>query len=272
MSILDQIVERKLVEIQKHRARVSLHDFDGFEFFHRPTLSFKKAVQRKGGELATMPAIIAEFKRASPSKGVFAPDAVPIEQCKAYANGGAAACSILTDSPFFHGSLVDLEAVRKEVDLPLLRKDFMLDPYQVFEAKAYGADAILLIERILSPTQTQELLDAAGECGLDVLMEVDAADVWSSIEGYQNSIAAVGMNSRNLATFDTDADHGLSELQGIPSTVIRVMESGIHGPEPLFACATHHIDAALIGEALMRSADPASLLQQWQQYVNHQLH
>lgn len=272
MSILDQIVESKRVEIQKHRSHVSLHDFDGFEAFHRPTYSFKDALQRKGVEVATMPAIIAEFKRASPSKGIFAPDAMPIEQCKAYANGGAAACSILTDTPFFHGSLVDLQTIRREVELPLLRKDFILDPYQVFEAKAYGADAILLIERILSPTQTQELLDAAGECGLDVLMEIDAAEVWSAIEGYQESIAAVGMNSRNLATFDTDTDHGLSELQGIPSTVIRVMESGIQGPEPLLACATHQIDAALIGEALMRSTEPASLLQQWQQYVNNQLH
>jgi indole-3-glycerol phosphate synthase len=272
MSILDQIVESKLLEIKKHRSNTSLQDFDGFEFFHRPTHSFEKALQRKSAQEATMPAIIAEFKRASPSKGLFAPEAKPIDQCKAYEKGGAAACSILTDTPFFHGSLEDLQTIRREVDLPLLRKDFILDPYQVFEAKAYGADALLLIERILSPNQIQELLDAAAECDLDVLMEIDAANAWSTIEKHQDSMAAVGMNSRNLATFDTDADHGLSELKGIPSSVVRVMESGIQGPEPLVACANHRIDAALIGETLMRSTDPTSLLQQWKQDVDHQLH
>ncbi|MDR9387736.1 MAG: indole-3-glycerol phosphate synthase TrpC [Balneolaceae bacterium] len=271
MSILDQIVESKRLEIRKHQSHATMQDFDGFDYFHQPTHSLKEALQREGKEQATMPAIIAEFKRGSPSKGVFAPEAEPISQAKAYAKGGAAACSILTDSPFFKGSLTDLQTVRREVELPLLRKDFIIDPYQVFEAKAYGADAILLIERILSPAQTQELVDAAAECDLDVLLEIDAAEVWSTVEGYQESVAAVGMNSRNLATFDTDADHGLSELQGIPSSVIRVMESGIQGPEPLVACATHHIDAALIGEALMRSSDPASLLQQWQHEVKSQL-
>lgn len=271
MTILDQIVESKQSEIKKHRSSVSLNDFDGFEYTHRSTFSFKDALQRKDGRSSQMPAIIAEFKRGSPSKGHFAPDATPTVQCRAYEQGGAAACSILTDSPFFHGSLQDLSEARSHVHLALLRKDFIIDPYQVFEAKAFGADAILLIERILSDTQINELVDAAKQCHLGVLMELDSAEAWSRIEPFRERLSAVGINSRNLATFDTDADSGFQQLDQIPSSVVRVLESGIHSYEPLLSCAKHQIDAALIGEALMRAPNPATLLQTWMQEVNDEL-
>lgn len=271
MTILDQIVESKQTEIKKHRSSVSFNDFDGFEYTHRPTFSFKKALQRKDGLSSQMPSIIAEFKRGSPSKGHFAPDAKPSVQCKAYEEGGATACSILTDSPFFHGSLQDLSEARKQVDLALLRKDFIIDPYQVFEAKAFGADAILLIERILSDEQVTELLDAAKQCHLGVLMELDSAEAWSRIEPFKDTLSAVGINSRNLATFDTDADSGFEQLRQIPPSVVRVLESGIHSYEPLLSCARNQVDAALIGEALMRSSNPALLLQTWVQEVTDEL-
>jgi len=205
-------------------------------------------------------AVIAEIKKASPSKGVIRPDFAPAEIAAQYAAGGAACLSVLTDRDFFHGSESALQAARAACELPALRKDFTIDPYQVAEARAIGADAILLIVAALSDAQLRELSAAAAEYGLDVLVEVhDRAELERALE---LPTRLVGINNRNLRDFSTRLETTLELLDVVPADRVVVTESAIHTRDDVARMRAAGVSAFLIGEAFMRADDPGAALRQ----------
>lgn len=204
---------------------------------------------------ARQPAIIAEMKKASPSKGVLAEDFRPASIARAYELGGAAALSILTDRDFFHGSLDDLQCARAATRLPALRKDFTIDEYQVLEAAAAGADAILLIAAILTPAELRRLRERAEHFGLDALVEVhEAGEVDAAIDA---GARLIGVNNRNLRTFEVDLNTALRLGGRMPKGAVLVAESGIRSRDDVRRLAGAGYHAFLVGEHLMKSADPA---------------
>lgn len=204
------------------------------------------------------PAIIAEIKKASPSKGVLAADFNPARTALEYQRGGAAALSVLTDESFFQGSLADLMSARQAVSLPVLRKDFTVDDAHVLEAAAHGADAILLIAALLTAADMRRLRDLAAEYGMAALVEVhDANELERALEC---SPDIVGVNNRDLTTFEVRLDTSLELAPLIPAGVIKVAESGIHGREEVARLRDAGYDAFLVGEHLMKSKDPAEAL------------
>lgn len=197
--------------------------------------------------------LLAEIKRRSPSAGPIRPGSSPEEAARDYLAGGAAALSVLTDREYFDGSLAALEAVRAAVDLPLLRKDFTVDPLQVFEARAAGADAVLLIVRILSDAELTDLLGLAADLGMDSLVEVhDAEELDRALDA---GASLVGINNRDLRTFKTDLELTLRLLDRVPPEVTLVGESGIRTAEDVRRLGAAGVDAVLVGESLMRQPD-----------------
>ena len=213
---------------------------------------FVTAIEQKLAE--GMAAVIAEIKKASPSKGVIREDFYPGEIARSYARGGAACLSVLTDVDFFQGSDDYLKQVRLEVNLPVIRKDFMVDEYQIYEARAIGADCILLIVACLEPARLRELNALAQELGLDVLMEVhNQAELETALE-IPNRL--IGINNRNLHNFETTLDTTFDLLGMIPEDRIVVTESGIHTIDDVAAMRGHNVNTFLVGEAFMRADDP----------------
>lgn len=208
---------------------------------------------RPGGDERV--AVIAEVKRRSPSGGAIAPDLDPARLAAAYAAGGAAAISVLTDAPFFGGSLGDLAAVRAAVGLPLLRKDFLIDPVQLYESRAAGASAVLLIVRALDRGLLRELSDVAAALGLARLVEVHTADELEAAAALEPE--AIGVNSRDLDTFTVSLDGIAPLLRLVPTGVLAVAESGISTAGDVTRVADWGADAVLVGTALARAADPA---------------
>jgi indole-3-glycerol phosphate synthase len=202
------------------------------------------------------PRLIGEVKRRSPSKGDIRIDLDPAALAGAYAAGGASAVSVLTEPRHFAGSPDDLLAVRAAVDLPVLRKDFIVDRYQVWEARAWGADAVLLIVAALDPPALRALLDQAAEAGLDALVEVHTLAEAELAAGAGATL--VGVNARDLATLEVDPDRFAAVRRALPSGTVLVAESGIRDPAGVRAAAEAGADAVLVGEALVRSDDPAS--------------
>jgi indole-3-glycerol phosphate synthase len=202
--------------------------------------------------------VIAEIKKASPSKGLLSPDFDPRSIARAYESGGAAALSVLTDEQFFQGSLADLEAARQNVGLPVLRKDFTFDKTHVLQAAAYGADAILLIAAILGEAELRNLREFAEEYGLPALVEVhDDAELQRAVA---SGARILGVNNRNLHTFEVTLETSLRLAERLPDDVIRVSESGIHSRADIDRLRGAGYTAFLIGEHLMRSGDPARAL------------
>ncbi len=218
----------------------------------RPPLDFRAALE--AGPLS----VIAEVKRASPSAGVIAASIDPVDRAKSYEAGGAAAISVLTEPSYFHGSLLDLQAIRLEVGVPLLRKDFLIDPVQLIEARAHGADAALLIVASLSDDELAAMMAAAADLGLGVLVESH------SDEDLRRALATdapvVGVNARDLETLEVDFDAALRRLATIPRDRVAVLESGVNSTERARAAAEAGASAILVGEALMRTQDPADLI------------
>ncbi len=205
------------------------------------------------------PAIIAELKKASPSKGLIRPDFDPAQLARSLASGGATALSVLTDEPYFQGSLQNLEIASAVTGLPCLRKDFIVDEYQILEARAHCADAILLIVAALTDDELKRFTASAHSHGLDVLCEVHTAE---ELERAINlGCDAYGINNRNLSTFEVSLETSIQLVDRLPAGAVRVAESGIHTPEHLERLRAAGFDAFLIGESLMRHADPGAALQ-----------
>ncbi len=205
-------------------------------------------------------AIIAEIKRASPSKGLIAKDFDPLATARAYVAGGARAISCLTDEKFFRGHLEYLAAIREEVPLPILRKDFIIDEIQLEEARAFGADAVLLIVAALSPKRLRELLAMTYALGLEALVEVhDEEELKLALEA---GAEIIGINNRNLKTFEVSLETSLKLAKKVPKDIVLVSESGIKSSSDLKKLKEAGISAALIGESLMRSQDKAMALKE----------
>lgn len=212
-----------------------------------PIKDFRLALQAPGLQ------VISEVKRASPSAGDILLDADAVAISRKYVRNGAAAISVLTERDFFKGSIVDLQQVAQAVDVPVLRKDFILDNYQILEARAAGASAFLLIVRMLTPEQLGQLLRFGEDLGLSALVEVhDADELAVAIE---TGATAIGINNRNLDTFEVDLDVSLSLRASIPDNCISISESGIRNPEDFRLIAAAGFDAVLVGEALMRDSE-----------------
>jgi len=206
------------------------------------------------------PAVIAEIKKASPSKGVIREDFKPVEIAQDYAMNGATCLSVLTDKTYFQGSEVYLQMVRERCPLPVLRKDFMIDPYQVYEARALGADCILLIVAALRDAQMQELEDTALELGMDVLVEVHNADEMSRALRLKTPL--VGVNNRDLRSFETRLEITLTLLDACPNDRLLVTESGIHSKEDIALMTEHGIYTFLVGESFMRAPSPGQKMRE----------
>src|SRR5690348_4745681 len=208
--------------------------------------------------LTHSPAIIAEIKKASPSKGLLSPNFDPVALAREYASGGAAALSVLTDEQFFQGSLADLCAAREAVSLPALRKDFTLDEYHVIEAAAHGADAILLIVAILDAKRIRALRELAVSYGIAALVEThDEAELDIALEAGSDMI---GVNNRDLRTFDVKLETSLRLAGRIPDGVVKVAESGIHSAADVRLLRDAGYQAVMVGEHLMKSPNPAAAL------------
>jgi indole-3-glycerol phosphate synthase len=255
-DILKKIINRKVEEIVDAKAKTSLQEMMKLASSASPVRDFVSSMRNRIE--AGSPAVIAEIKKASPSKGVLREDFHPEQIAKSYEKGGAACLSVLTDVDFFQGSEVYLKQARASCSLPVLRKDFMIDPYQVYEARAMGADCILLIAACLSDEQMQELSSLATGLQMDVLVEVhDREELERSLK---LPLPMIGINNRNLRTFETSLNTTLDLLELIPDERIVVTESGILKPEDVALMREHQVNAFLIGEAFMRSDDPGARL------------
>lgn len=252
MNILDQIMRQKSVEVSAKKAAIPVEALKDFQFFQRSTVSAQEALAQGG--------IIAEHKRKSPSKPSIQPQSKAQDVVKLYDNGGAAVMSILTDTVFFGGSLDDLLIARNNTERPLLRKDFIFDPYQVYEAKAYGADLILLIAAVLSREQIETLTNLAHQLGLEVLLEVH-----SKVELEEKGTDVVdllGVNHRDLKTFKVDLSLGEELLPLMRNHQIPVAESGLQSIEDIQKLHKLGFKGFLIGEYLMKETDPSATLGQ----------
>jgi indole-3-glycerol phosphate synthase len=251
---LDQILSRTLLTVMQRKQRTDAATLERWAAAHTPR-GFVRGLRNAA---AHGPAVIAELKKASPSKGMLRLDYKPAAVAKRYAEVGAAAISVLTDEEFFKGSLEDLEAVSRAVRIPVLRKDFVVDTFQIVEARAAGADAILLIVAAHTDADLRELHAEARRCGLDVLCEVhDLEEVKRAMD---LGVEAIGVNCRDLKTLQV---HPLVHEQlaaALPANVVRVAESGIRTHADIERLLKSGYDAFLIGEALMRQPDPAAML------------
>ena len=256
-DILQRIVAVKQEEVQQARRVRSLADLHSDVAQAPPVRGFAAALQAKVA--AGQPAVIAEVKKASPSKGVLREHFVPADIARSYEAGGAACLSVLTDVQFFQGSTAYLQQARAACNLPVLRKDFIIDPYQVVEARAMGADCILLIAACLDDAQMAELEVCALELGLDVLVEVhDAPELERAL---RLKTPLVGVNNRNLRTFEVSLDTTLELRDRIPAGRLLVTESGILGREDVRRMRAAGVHAFLVGEAFMRAPEPGVALQ-----------
>ncbi|CAI8787125.1 indole-3-glycerol phosphate synthase TrpC [Methylocaldum szegediense] len=256
-DILQKILARKAEEVAERRSRTPLEELRRLVEEADAPRGFVRALRNKVESGSA--AVIAEIKKASPSKGVMRPDFHPADIARSYADHGAACLSVLTDRDFFQGSEANLQEARSACSLPVLRKDFLIDPYQVFEARAIGADCILLIAAALSDGAMRELSDIAIGLGMDVLVEVhDASELERAL---RLDLPLVGINNRNLRTFETRLSTTLDLLERIPGDRLVVTESGIHTPEDVALMRGYGVHTFLVGEAFMTAEDPGLRLQ-----------
>lgn len=255
-DILKKILQRKSEEIIERSAKVSIAELGRWAADAEPVRGFIKSIEARIAE--NKPAIIAEIKKASPSKGVLREDFDPAAIAKTYAEHGAACLSILTDIDYFQGGDEYLMQARSACKLPVIRKDFIIDPYQVYEARAINADCILLIAAALDDKQLKELLALAHELGMDVLLEVH--DKEEMQRALSTDARLIGINNRSLHTFETSLQTTLSMLDTVPDDRILVTESGIHSVEDVKLMRDNKVHAFLVGEAFMRADDPGARL------------
>ena len=257
-TILKKILARKQEEIIERSRAVSVEQLLEKAASASATRGFAAALAAKlaVGESA----VIAEIKKASPSKGVIRENFDPAAIARSYAKGGAACLSVLTDVDFFQGADRFLTMAREACDLPVIRKDFIIDSYQIYEARAMGADCILLIVSALNEQQLNELHEVAVAMGMDVLIEVHDAEELTIALKLDNPM--VGINNRNLHSFDVSLDNTFQLLEQIPSGKIVITESGIHNSDDVAAMRANNVNAFLVGEAFMRSQEPGEKLRE----------
>lgn len=249
MNILDTIIAQKRIEVEEAKSKHSITELEHRPYFNKETLSLKDHLLDEGRT-----GIIAEFKRRSPSKGVINDKARVEDITTAYAQYGASGLSVLTDTSFFGGSMDDLVAARVNT-VPLLRKDFMVDEYQLLEAKAFGADAILLIAACLTPQEVKSLAQSAKSLGLEVLLELHDD---SELEHVCADVDLVGVNNRNLKNFAVDLEHSVRLAEQIGDEFVKVAESGISEVKNIHYLKGFGFRGFLIGEHFMRQADPGT--------------
>jgi indole-3-glycerol phosphate synthase len=250
-SILDKIVDHKLKEIASAKSAI---DIQQLKSVAKDTPQPKDFVEKlTTGPESDRVSLIAEVKKASPSKGVIREDFDPVSIAMAYEQSGASCLSVLTDEHFFQGDLEFLVAIRENVDCPLLRKDFILDEYQVWEARAAGADAVLLIAECLEPTQLQDLHALITELGMAALVELYDLDNLPAVLACDPKL--VGVNNRDLNTFEVDLEHSIRAKQHLPEGIAFVSESGIFTNDDVKKMHANQVDAVLVGESLMRQDD-----------------
>lgn len=248
MTILDKIIERKKEEIKLSRSKVSVEALKSSGFFGRKNISLKETIKSRSG-------IIAEFKRQSPSKGIINNHASPLEVVSAYESFGASGISILTDKDFFGGSFNDVLKVREHINIPILRKDFMIDEYQFYEAKSMGADVVLLIASCLSPAQVIEFTNLSHELGLEVLLEIHTEE---ELKHCNTHIDLVGINNRNLKDFTVDLEHSVRLKNQLPENILSIAESGIYSTEGFNYLKSQGFDGFLMGEYFMKNENPGN--------------
>lgn len=248
MNILDKIIESKKAEVEKRKEQCPVAELEKSMFFNRKTLSLKKFL-----EDPSKTGIIAEFKRQSPSKGLINGKAKVQEVTQGYEKAGASAISILTDKEYFGGENKDLIEARTLLNIPILRKEFIIDEYQIIEAKSIGADVILLIAAVLEPERLRKLADFAKYLGLEVLMEVH-----NEKELLDNccDVDVIGVNNRNLKDFSVSIETSIKLAELIPGRYFKISESGIYDPETIIKLKEHGYQGFLIGENFMRTENP----------------
>lgn len=250
-SILNTIVAEKRREVAERRERVPTAQLERSEYFSAPICSLSRQLKNR-----SLTGVIAEFKRRSPSKGWINRSASVSEVTPGYIRAGAAALSVLTDTQFFGGSLEDLSTARRLNQAPILRKDFIIDDYQLAEARAFGADAVLLIAAILSPSEIGALSTTAHALGLEVVLEVHSAQELE--RSLHEQVDIVGVNNRNLADFSVSLDISRALIDKIPAHLTTISESGIDSPETMAQLSDLGYHGFLIGEAFMRDPAPES--------------
>jgi len=260
MNILERIIQQKLIEVALAKTKITIEQLKELPLFNRTCLNLKESVldPNKNG-------IISEYKRASPSKGIINNHSQVSEVAKAYEENNVSAISVLTDHAFFKGSLDDLSIARKTVNIPILRKEFIIDPFQITEAKAYGADIILLIAACLSSEEIKTFSTYAKEIGLNVLLEVHNEDELKNNKF--DTIDAIGVNNRNLTDFSVSIQHSLDLVNKIPDQFIKVSESGISDPDTIRLLKNVGFQAFLIGENFMKTKNPAESIHEFVQHI-----
>lgn len=248
MNILEEIVQSKLKEVADRKETHPVKLLERSLYFETQTVSLNHYLKREDKS-----GIIAEFKRKSPSKGSINRHADVERTTIGYMQAGASALSVLTDSNYFGGSSDDLTIARKFNFCPILRKDFVVDEYQIVEAKSIGADAILLIARILTKSQIEQFSSLSSQLGLEVLLEIHEEQ---ELEKYHPGIQNVGINNRNLNSFEVDFDNAIRLAKKLPTDVLKVAESGINSAEDIQLLRANGFDGFLIGERFMRYAEP----------------
>lgn len=250
MNILEKIVATKREEVERSKLAVSVEELKATPAFRRSCNSLSQNLLAEGAS-----GIIAEFKQKSPSKGIINATAPVEEVTQGYVKAGASCLSVLTDREYFGGSISNLMKARAaNPTIPILRKDFMIDPYQVLQAKAAGADLILLIAACLSKKQAKELAQLAKDLGMEVLMEIHNAEELELVNDY---VDIVGVNNRNLKTFEVSLQTSIDMAPLIPDKFLKISESGLHSPADLQLLQTHGFRGFLIGETFMKTDNPA---------------
>lgn len=256
LNILEQIVTFKHTEVATRMAYIPESKWENTPTYTRKCYSLKEALRSENASQ-----IIAEFKRQSPSKGIINAKANVVETTRGYAQNGASGISILTDKKFFGGSTEDLQIARQDLHVPILQKDFILTTYQITEAKALGADVVLLIAAILNEKQIQELSQFAKQLGMEVICEIHNEEELSKV--LIPTVDIIGVNNRNLRTFQTSLNVSKQLSEKIPNNFLKIAESGIEKVEDIIELKSYGYEGFLIGETFMKNEKPAYALAQW---------